>query len=202
MPGPLSCPGLWQSWRKHLRSEHIDPRMSRSMRPSETADVAFAPLSHNHHLFISTQQIRFRLEFHFLSTFNRTRTAAQPWPFQRNLVEFASTLTLFTGVTFLHCSMEVLNELRWEHWLCQGLMPSDWSKASLFTSFFKLVAKIQRRWWWFYIPNKEQTWEEKCIQMSFFQVSIYVTMTPKIFVVMKPWSGILWLKSFEDSLFH
>lgn len=35
---------------KHLRSEHIDPRVSRSMRPqSETADMALAPFSHNHH---------------------------------------------------------------------------------------------------------------------------------------------------------
>lgn len=80
---------------------------------------------------------------------------------QKNRVEFTSTLTLFTWVTFLHCSIEVLNELRWDHWLCQGLMPSDWSKASHFTSFFKLVAKIQRRSWWFCILNKEQTWKRE-----------------------------------------
>lgn len=58
---------------------------------------------------------------------------------QKNLL--ASTLTLFTGVTFLHCSIEVLNELRWAHWLCQGLMPLDWSKTPLDIFFLNLWLK-------------------------------------------------------------
>lgn len=58
---------------------------------------------------------------------------------QKNLL--ASTLTLFTGVTFLHCSIEVLHELRWAHWLCQGLRPLDWSKTPLDIFFLNLWLK-------------------------------------------------------------
>lgn len=41
----------------HLRREHIDPRVSRSMRPrSKTADIALAPFSRNHpHLSLDFQ---------------------------------------------------------------------------------------------------------------------------------------------------